>query len=44
MLLAASDFVGDFWTDDTGTVEEENQGDQVGRMVWQCDISADGLQ
>lgn len=44
MLLAVVDLVSDVWDDDTGTVEEENQGDQVGRMVWQCDISADGLQ
>ena len=43
MLLAAADLVGDLRSDDDGIVEEENQGDQVGCMVWQCDLSADGL-
>ena len=44
MLLVAVDPVGDLRSDDTGIMEGKNQGDQVGCMVWQCNISADGLQ
>ena len=44
MLLAAADTVSDLRPHDAGVVEEKGKGRQMERMVWQCDISVDGLQ
>ena len=44
VLLAVSDLAGDVWIDDIGIVEEKCERHQVGRVVWQRDVSDDGLQ